>query len=506
MPENKSIGKSFIIVSLSIFSSRIFGLLRDVVIASTFGAGSLTDVFFVAFRVPNMLRRIFAEGAFSSVFTPAFAKKLKKSEKEAKRFAGKFFAVLLIALSVTVLFGEVFTPLIIKVIAPGFEGDAGTLAIALTREMFPYILLVSLVAFFGGILNGYEHFFAPAVSTVLFNISLILCAVFFKDSLSVHALAIGVIFGGVFQLLLQVLFLKKVAFIPKPILELDEDVKKALKNIVPGLFGFGVRQLSMLADTVIASFLYVGAISYLYYANRFVQLPLGIFAIGISQVLLPKLAKSFDSKEGFRKKLILGLTLCSFVIVPSTYGLIFFGKPLIDIVFRHGEFTFGDLRATYYVLCGYGAGLLFYSFEKILVNAFYSLDDYRFPVKVGAITLVFNIIANLFLCFVLGLGAAGLALGTAITSLFNVIFLTRELEKRVSFSSGWIRDSVRYLFLAIPVIPVAFIGTKFYFQCTLTVFKISVVFLTVAAAVSAYFATLYITKDKIVSGLLNRRS
>ncbi|SNR66236.1 murein biosynthesis integral membrane protein MurJ [Desulfurobacterium atlanticum] len=505
MPENKSIGKSFIIVSLSIFSSRIFGLLRDVVIASTFGAGILTDIFFVAFRVPNMLRRIFAEGAFSSVFTPAFARKLKGSEEDARLFAGKFFSVLLVSLIITVLFGEIFAPLIIKIIAPGFKGDAKVLAVSLTREMFPYILLVSLVAFFGGILNGYEHFFAPAFSTVLFNISLIVCAVSLKSVISVHALALGVVLGGVLQLLLQVVFLKKVAFVPKPIFEIDDEVKKALRNIIPGLFGFGVRQLSMLADTVIASFLYAGAISYLYYANRFVQLPLGIFAIGISQVLLPRLAKNFDSEKGFKENLVMGLILCSMIIIPSMYGLIFFGKPLIDVVFHHGEFTWKDLNGTYYVLCGYGVGLLFYSFEKIVVNAFYSLDDYKYPVKVGAITLVFNVVANIIFCFVFGLGAAGLAFGTSLTSLLNVVFLVRELEKRVSFKSAWIKDTFRYFLLSVPVIPVAFLGSIAYFHVSMTVLKVAVIVLTVVFAALFYFATLYTAKDRILLKLIGRR-
>ncbi|WP_022846865.1 murein biosynthesis integral membrane protein MurJ [Desulfurobacterium sp. TC5-1] len=505
MPKNKSIGKSFLIVALSILSSRVFGLLRDVVIASTFGAGRTTDVFFVAFRIPNMLRRVFAEGAFSSAFTPAFAKKLQISKEEAVKFASRFFFILSISLLTVVIIGEIFTPLIIKVIAPGFSGDIEKLAISLTREMFPYILLVSLVAFFGGILNGYEHFFAPAFSTVLFNISLILCAIFFKNQLNIHALALGVVIGGFLQVLLQLYFLRREAFIPRPIPGIDEDVKKALKNIIPGIFGFGVRQLSMLADTIIASFLAAGAISYLYYANRFVQLPLGIFAIGLSQVLLPKLAKTFKDEDAFRYNLTTGLTLCAMIIIPSTIGLLFFGKPLIDIVFHHGKFTTADLNATYYVLCGYGIGLLFYSFEKILVNAFYSLDNYSYPVKVGAATLVFNIVANIILCFGLKLGAAGLALGTAMTSLLNVLFLVRKLEKNVSFIENWIKENLRYLLLSLPIIPVAIYGTKTYFQFASPLLKIATISATIVVAVIIYFATLLLAGDRIAMKLLRRQ-
>ena len=341
-----SLFKSAGIVSLSIFGSRILGLLRDIVIASTFGAGALTDVFFVAFRIPNLLRRIFAEGSFNTAFVPAFTKKLKESKGEAEILAGQVFGALLVLLTLTVVLGEILAPLIVKVVAPGFSGEKFAYGVKLLREMFPYIMLVSLTAFLGGILNSFNRFFAPAFSTALFNLSLILSALFLSGELSVESLSIGVLIGGVLQVLLQVPFLKSIGFNLRPIFRLSEEAKKVLINTVPGIFGFAVRQLSMLIDTVIASFLSSGAISYLYYANRFVQLPLGMFAIGLSQVLLPRLSRKLGEKD-YHSELEAGILLCSAVVIPSAVGLILFGKPIVDLVFNHGAFTERDLIGTY---------------------------------------------------------------------------------------------------------------------------------------------------------------
>ena len=494
----KSVVKSSFIVSLSILGSRVLGLARDVTIASLFGATSLTDAFFVAFRIPNLLRRIFAEGAFSSAFTPAFSKKLNVSREEAKRFAGEFFTVLLLSLSITVVLGEILSPLIIKLVAPGLPEKYFQLTVKLLREMFPYIFLVSLVAFFGGVLNGLEHFFAPAFSTALFNISLIVFALLLNRELSVEALAVGVVVGGALQVLLQIVFLKRLNFQIKPLLGFSEDVKKTLKNTVPGIFGFAVRQFSMLIDTVLASFLPSGAISYLYYANRFVQLPLGMFAVGLSQVLLPRLAKS--SKKSFREELLLGLALCSAVVIPASFGLIFFGKPVVDIVFNHGSFKDSDLSGTYAVLVGYSVGLFFFSVEKIITNAYYSLGEFRFPVTVSAVTLIFNFLANLLFCFVLGLGAPGLALGTSLTSFLNTLVLVKELEKRygISVKGELIKRALSYTASSVPVAIVSVVGTFTYFSFSGLPLKVASIILTISVAVILYAVTLLVRKDPII--------
>ncbi|WP_163328970.1 murein biosynthesis integral membrane protein MurJ [Desulfurobacterium thermolithotrophum] len=494
----KSIFKSTLIVSLSIFASRVLGLVRDIVIATLFGASGLTDAFFVAFRIPNLLRRIFAEGAFSSAFTPAFAKKLKRSTYEAKLFAESFFAVLLVSLLLTLFLGELIAPFIVKVVAPGLPEIYLDITIKLLREMFPYIFFVSLVAFYGGILNGFEHFFAPAISTALFNLAIILSAIFLSKKLSVGALAVGVLAGGVLQVLLQLIFLKRFNFLIKPRFKITEDVKRTLKNIIPGIFGFAVRQFSMLIDTVLASFLKAGAISYLYYANRFVQLPLGMFAVGLSQVLLPRLAKKSNEKKNHYKELTTGLLLCSAIIIPASVGLIFFGKPIVDLVFNHGKFTEEALNETYLVLVGYSFGLFFFSIEKIVTNAYYSLDEYKFPVKVSAYTLLFNLFINVIFCFLLGFGVVGLALGTSLTSFLNVLILCYKLEKKGDLIKRVFLMFFNYFVLSIPVAFISFIGTKLYFLSSSFSSKLIVVLATLLIAVISYFIVLILKRDKFI--------
>jgi len=500
----KAIFRSAAIVSLSIFVSRVLGLVRDVVIASTFGAGALTDVFFVAFRVPNLLRRIFAEGAFSSAFVPAFTKKVTTSFKEAVRFAGQFFTLLTALLILTVVLGELFAPYIIKVLAPGFEGSSFHLAVRLLRELFPYIFFVSLVAFFGGILNSLNHFFAPAFSTALFNLAIIVSALLLSKELSIESLSVGVLVGGALQLLLQVLFLKRLNFPIKPLFSISAEVIRVLKNTIPGIFGFAVRQISMLIDTVIASFLTAGTISYLYYANRFVQLPLGMFAIGLTQVLLPRFSRR-GRRELF-KELLDGITLCSAVVAPSAVGLIFFGKPILDAIFNHGRFTEADLAATYLVLIGYCFGLLFFSLEKIVTNAFYSLEEYKLPVIVSGATLAFNLIIDLILCFPLGLGALGLALGTSLTSLLNLSILTHLISKRLGI--GLLKltavKGFKYFVYSAPIALLSLLGSKLYFSFSSFGAKLLILLGVILLSAGVYLFTLYLLKDEVYVGLFGK--
>jgi putative peptidoglycan lipid II flippase len=256
----------------------------------------------------------------------------------------------------------------------------------------------------------------------------------------------------------------------------------------------------MLIDTVLASFLKAGSISCLYYANRFVQLPLGMFAIGLSQVLLPRLAKRSNDGKKHRKELVNGIFLCSAIIIPATFGLIFFGKPMVDLVFNHGKFTESALNSTYGVLVGYSAGLYFFSLEKIITNAYYSLDEYRFPVVVSAYTLIFNLFVNLLLCFVLGLGVVGLALGTSLTSFLNVSILVKGLERkfRLVIAKEIISSAVSYAIYSIPVAVVSVAGTFVYFSIGSFLFKAMAVLFTILLAASIYMVVLFATKDKFV--------
>jgi putative peptidoglycan lipid II flippase len=357
--------------------------------------------------------------------------------------------------------------------------------------------MVSLVAFYGGILNGFEHFFAPAFSTVLFNLAIIVSALLLSEKLGVEALAIGVVAGGILQLILQLIFLKRLKAIPRPILSLSEDVKKTLKNVIPGIFGFAVRQVSMLIDTVLASFLKAGAISYLYYANRFVQLPLGMFAIGLSQVLLPRLSKKIGEK-GFNRDLKAGLTFCSAIVVPASVGLIFFGKAIIDLIFNHGAFSEEALNETYKVLIGYSLGLFFFSAEKILTNAFYSLDEYKLPVKISAYTLLFNLFINLILCFGFHLGVMGLAIGTSLTSALNVFALLSKFNHYDERKDFW-KLPIKYTVLSLPIVITSLVGNQLYFKLNSFLAHVLTVTAVITISASLYFAILLLTKDRVIS-------
>ena len=484
---------------MSIFGSRVLGLLRDVVIASTFGAGSLTDVFFVAFRVPNLLRRIFAEGSFNSAFVPAFTKKLKESVKEAEILAGEIFALLLVVLTVVVVLGEFFSPVVVKVVAPGFKGEKFVYAVKLLREMFPYIMLVSLTAFFGGILNAFNRFFAPAFSTALFNLSVIVSALLLAEKLSIEALSIGVIVGGIFQILLQIPFLKKLPLKLRPVFSLSSEAKRVLLNTIPGIFGFAVRQISMLIDTVIASFLSTGAISYLYYANRFVQLPLGMFAIGLSQVLLPRLSRKVGEKD-YTRELEAGIIFSSAIVIPSAIGLIFFGKPILDLFFNHGAFTEKDLTETYAVLICYSIGLFFFSMEKIVTNVYYSFEEFKIPVKIAAYTLLFNLIVNLVLCFGFGMGAPGLALGTSLTSMLNLLLLLLILKKRfrIDVTRAVFLKGGRYLLLSTPIVLLTLASSSLYGKTEGLTEKVFLVTLTILLSGIFYGALLFFIRDPLI--------
>ncbi len=501
-----SVVKSATIISASILSSRVLGLVRDIVIAVFFGANALTDAFFVAFRIPNMLRRIFAEGAFSSAFTPSFTKRLKEGREKARLFAGRFLSILAVSLILTVILGEVLAPFIVKAVAPGFSKEYADLATSLTREMFPYIVLVSLVAFYGGVLNSFEHFFAPAFSTSLFNLSIIASAILLKPFISIHSLAIGVLIGGTLQVILQLLFLNRFSFWIKPKLGIDENVRKTLRNIIPGIFGFGVRQLSMLIDTILASFLSAGAISFLYYANRFVQLPLGMFAVGVSQVLLPKLSKHSDNRGAYLENLKEGTDFTFLLIIPSTLGLIFFGKPILDLILHHGRFTGSGIESTYLVLAAYSSGLVFFSLEKILTNALYSLDNYKFPVRVASLMLIFNFFADLILCFPMKLGVFGLALGTSLTSALTVIFLMRKVNAYVRILPSILKSALSYAIASVPIPMVSELGRRAYFLHAGATYRTAVVAVTILTCVAIYLILLIIRRDRFVEGIIRRRN
>lgn len=436
MGEKVRILKAASVVGLCTFFSRIFGLLRDVVIALIFGAGMQTDAFFVAFRIPNLFRRLVGEGSLTVAFIPVFTRYMEThSKEEVRRFIGSslyFFSLLLLAITIL---GVLAAPLLVGVFAPGFVEDRGfQLTVNMTRLLFPYLFFIGLVALSMGILNSVHHFIAPAISPVWLNLSIILSALILTSYLDqpIYALVAGVLVGGVIQLLFQVPFLRWYGFLPEIKAPLtDKAVWDVALLMVPSIIGVGVHQLNILVTTRFASMLPSGSVSYLYYADRLVEFPLGIFGIALSTAALPSMSSQSarEDWDGFRGSLSHSLRLAAFISIPAMVGLMVLRIPLVRLFFERGEFTFEDTVNTATALFYYSVGLFAFSGVKILASAFYALQDTKTPVKVAVLALLTNVVSALLLMGPLGHG--GLALATSIASIVNFVLLIYLLEKRI---------------------------------------------------------------------------
>ncbi len=421
------------------FLSRIFGFIRDMVIASVFGAGLSADAFFVAFRIPNLLRRLFAEGSLSITFVPVFSEYLTNSgQNEAFRLARSAVRTLTVLLILVALGGILLSPLIVRLIAPGFSATPGKLAltVTLTRMIFPYIFFIGLVALFMGILNVLGHFAAPALAPVCLNIAMIgsvfLIAPFMSDP--VTGLAIGVIIGGILQLLLQVPFLIKQGFIFwKKASFYHPGLKKIGVLMLPTILGAAVYQINILVGTLLASLLPQGSVSYLYYADRLVQFPLGIFAIAIATAVLPTLSRQAAAKDmdGLNETFAYALRLVLFITVPAMIGLIVLREPIVALLFKRGAFDAATVRQTADALLYYCFGLWAFSAVRVVVSTFYALQDTRTPVRIAIIAITANIILGIILMKPLAHG--GLALATSLSSILNLVLLISVLRQRLSF-------------------------------------------------------------------------
>ncbi|MCD6224319.1 MAG: murein biosynthesis integral membrane protein MurJ [Deltaproteobacteria bacterium] len=445
--ENKKVAKAAGVVGAATLLSRIFGFARDVVIAYFFGAGLSSDAFFVAFRIPNLLRRLFAEGSLSIAFIPVFSEYLaNRGREEAFKMARSAMRLLSVILVLAALAGILLSPIIIRVIAPGFIDSPEKLSITilLTRIMFPYIFFIGLVALSMGILNVLDHFAAPALAPVFLNFAMI-CSVFI---ISPHlenpivGLAIGVIAGGILQLSLQIPFLiKKKFYFWKKTTFFHPGLKKIGLLMLPAIFGAAVYQINILIGTLLASLLPEGSVSYLYYADRLVQFPLGIFAIATATAVLPSLSRqaAANNMKDFKKTFTFAMKLVLFITIPSMIGLIVLREPIVALLFKRGAFSREAVRLTAFALLCYSTGLWAFSSVRIVVSTFYALQDTKTPAKMA----VYSIIANLVLGIILmgPLAHGGLALATALSSIFNLGLLLRVLKKKLG-SLGWRSISV----------------------------------------------------------------
>ncbi|MDO6825166.1 murein biosynthesis integral membrane protein MurJ [Marinobacter sp. 1_MG-2023] len=433
------------LVGVMTMLSRVLGLVRDMVIARYFGAGAGADAFFVAFKIPNFLRRLFAEGAFSQAFVPVLSSyRENRPASDVKRLVDAVAGSLGLVLLGITLVAMLGAPLLTAVFAPGFLDD--DVKFALTSDMlritFPYLLMISLTAFAGGILNSYDRFAVPAFTPVLLNLAMIGAAVYLTPLMSepVMALAWGVFIAGALQLFFQLPFLMRLGLMPRPRVDYrHEGVSRILKLMVPALFGVSVSQINLLLDTVLASFLQTGSVSWLYYSDRLSELPLGVFGIAIATVILPSLSRKHAaaSADQFAATLDWAVRAVLIIGVPSALALGLLAEPLIATLFHYGEVTDRDVAMSAQSLRAYSSGLLAFMVIKVLAPGFFARQDTSTPVKIGIIAMVANMVFNLAL--IVPLAHAGLALATSLSAWLNAVLLWRGLRRQGAWQSqpGW---------------------------------------------------------------------
>lgn len=455
MGKNEQLTSKWGLVSSLTFLSRLFGYARDVLIAYLFGANYQTDAFYVAFRIPNLLRRLFAEGSLTVAFIPIFTDYIRnKGREQAKEALNSVFTAVFIAVFLISILGIIFSPVIVKLFAFGFDQETFELTVQLNRIMFPYILFISIAALSMGILNTLNHFFAPAVSPVVFNLTIICSALLLYSYLRdpIVSIAIGVLAGGMLQLLLNVPFLLRKGYLFRFSDSISHpSVKRLCLLMAPQLFGLAVYNINILVNTQFASYLPSGTVSYLYFSERLIEFPLGIIAVSIATVLLPALSESAKSGNlnEFRSNYLYMLRLMFFILIPALAGLVILSVPITSVLFQRGEFTYNEVVATSQALTGYALGIWAVGGLRITVPAFYALEDTKTPVIVGFFSFLINAVACYLLGFVFSLGHMGLALASSIAAVFNFLVLLYLLDRRV----GGIADlSVIYYFVKVLVL------------------------------------------------------
>ena len=438
------------------FISRILGFVRDTLIARTFGAGLLTDAFFVAFKIPNLLRRISAEGAFSQAFVPILAEyKKQRSQNETQALINHVATLLGLFLVVLTIVGMLAAPWIVQVTAPGFIKDASkfALTVELLRITFPYIFFISLVSLAGGVLNTYGNFSVPAFTPVWLNVAFIAAALFVVPYFggSIKVLAWAVFVGGILQLLYQIPYLLKIGLVPRFEINLhDEGVWRILKLMGPAIFGVSIAQISLVINNIIASFLVSGSVSWLYYADRLMEFPTGVLGVALGTILLPSLSKSVaDKADGEYSKLLdWGLRLTFILALPAAVALAVLSTPLVASLFKYGAFTAHDVAMTKAALMAYSLGLIGLILVKVLAPAFYSRQNIKTPVKIAIFTLVSTQLMSLFFVFVLDFKHAGLALAIGLGACINATLLYYHLRKANIYKPqvGWLLFLSKLLF------------------------------------------------------------
>ncbi len=457
--ENQSVVKAAGMIGVATFSSRILGFIRDMVLAGLFGATPAADAFFVAYRVPNLLRELFAEGSMSAAFIPVFTEYHSlKSKQDAWQLASAAFTTLLTIVTGITILGILGAASIVWLLAPGFHNDPTRLEMTtlLTRMMFPYLIFISLAALAMGILNSLRAFAAPAFSPVFFNLFIIGCALFLAPTLPepILGVAVGVVAGGAAQFAMQLPGLKfrgmlfGFKFQPG-----HPGVRKIGKLMIPSLLGLSVTQINITVSTILGSF-FAGGPTYLFYGMRLIQFPLGIFGVALATAILPTLSAQAarGALSELRTTLGFGLRMILFIILPAMVGLIMLRTPIVHLFFEHGTFTAHDTAETAFMVLCYAVGLWAFAGVRIIVSAFYSMKDTTTPAISATIAVVANILLSLLLMSYLG--AAGLALATALAAMVNGGILVVVLHRRLG-GVEWksvIRSASRVLAACVPIV------------------------------------------------------
>lgn len=459
VPVSKHLVKSTSVVVSMTMISRVFGFIRDMVTASFFGAAAQFDAFSIAFRIPNFMRRLFAEGSFSQAFVPVLSEYQKKnSPEEVKTFINAMFGTLAAALLIVTILGMLGAPWIVRVFAPGFatSGERFDLAVTMLRINFPYLMFISLTAFSGAILNTHSRFWVAAFTPVFLNLTMIGAAIWLCPHFAtpIIGLAWGVFIAGVIQLLFQWPFLKQLSMLPRPTINFrNPGVMRVLKLMVPALFGVSVGQINLLVDTLFASLLVVGSVSWLYYSDRLMEFPLGVFGVAISTVILPHLSRhhASQSEESFSLTLDWALRSVLLIGIPAAVVLAVIAGPLLSTLFQYGKFDAHAVGMAKLSLSAFAIGIAPFMLVKILSAGFYAKQDLRTPVKIGVVAMITNIILNASLIW--PFAHMGIALATSLAALVNTGFLFYFLRRRGIYRprQGWRMFALRIAFANVVI-------------------------------------------------------
>lgn len=469
--------KSGLIVSFMTLVSRVLGLVRDVVVANFMGAGTGSDVFFFANKIPNFLRRLFAEGAFAQAFVPVLSEvHAQENEKASLAFIAKISGTLGVIVFFTSILGVLGSGVIAAIFGTGWfidylndqpAGEKYELASTMLKITFPYLFFITLTGLSGAILNTLNKFAVASFTPVLLNISIITCAYWLHDDFSTPAFALawGVFIGGVVQLAFQIPFLYKAGVLVRPRWGwADPHVKKVRTLMIPALFGVSVSQINLLFDTLIASFLMTGSISWLYYSDRLMEFPLGLFGIAIATIILPTLSRDHvaDNASAFQNNMDWAFRMVCLLGVPSCFGLIVLAEPLLSVIFERGAFSTDDVTMAAASLWAYGAGLVSFMLIKVFAPGFYARQDTKTPVKFGIVAMVSNMIFNVI--FAIPYGYVGLAIATSLSATLNAALLYFTLHRQGVFK---LSSSTMVLLIRIVLAALVMVIMLSYMQSTI---------------------------------------